>query len=90
MSYGYNDTGWVEMDMYPDDEAFEIFDALVEVTGYDSFALAGDMYGLEARFGDDYENVVTQDMLEKAGHIANYQWWYVRDVLLDRLCEHVL
>ena len=90
MSYGYNDTGWITLDMYPDDEAFEIFDALVQVTGYDSFALGGKGCGLEAYYGDDYENVVTQDMLEEAGKMSNYKWWYVRDVLLDRLCEHTL
>ena len=80
-----------DIDDYIDDtEAMAVFDALVQVTGYDSFALAGDMYGLEARFGDEYEYVVTQDMLEEVGYIANLKWWFARDVMLDRCCEHTL
>ena len=78
-----------EIDDYIDDmDAMAVFDALIEVTGYDSFALAKD--GLEARFGDDYEHVVTHEMLEDAGQIANMQWWYLRDIMLDRCCEHTL
>lgn len=76
-----------ENDDYIDDlDAIDVFNALVQVTGYDSFALDG----LEARFGDDYEHVITQDMLEDAGHITNMQWWYVRDIMLDRCCEFKL
>lgn len=78
-------------DDYIDDiDGMAVFDALVQVTGYDSFALAGNVGGLEARFGDDYEYVVTQEMLEDAGHIANMQWWYVREIMLDRCCEYTL
>lgn len=76
-----------EIDDYIDDtNAMAVFDALVQVTGYDSFALDG----LEAKFGDDYEHVITREMLEEAGHIANMQWWYVRDIMLDRCCEFKL
>jgi hypothetical protein len=75
-------------ELYSDDDAFTIFDALVSVTGYDSFALA--THGLDVYYGEDYEHPITRDILEQASTISNFKWWYVRDVLLDRLCDYKL
>ena len=76
-------------DDYIDDiDAISVFDALVQVTGHDSFALSPDR--LEAMFGDDFEHCVTQEMMADAGRIAHKQWWYVREIMLERCCEYQL
>ena len=65
---------WIEPYQH---EALGVFNRLVEVTGFDSFAIGDDFQTLA--FGDDYEQEVTNQMWDEIGrkeklHSEFVQW----------------
>ena len=71
--------------MYHHDEkdVHDVFDALIEVTGYDSFAESN----LEVYYGDDYEQHVTDAMVTEIADQTGLAVWYVRNILIDDIPE---
>ena len=71
--------------MYHHDEkdVHDVFDALIEVTGYDSFAESN----LEVYYGDDYEQHVTDAMVTEISDETGLAVWYVRNILIDDIPE---
>ena len=71
--------------MYHHDEkdVHDVFDALIEVTGYDSFAESN----LEVYYGDDYEQHVTDAMVTEIADETGLAVWYVRNILIDDIPE---
>jgi len=60
-----------------------VMDALVELTGYDSFAESN----LEIYYGDDYEQHVTDEMVTELSDQTGLAVWYVRNILIDDIPE---
>ena len=60
-----------------------VFDALVELTGHDSFAERD----LEVYYGDDYERHVNDGLVNEISDWVGLQVWYVRNILLDDIPE---
>lgn len=66
-----------------EDDVHNVFDALIEVTGYDSFAESN----LEVYYGDDYEQHVTDAMVTEIADQTGLAVWYVRNILIDDIPE---
>lgn len=66
-----------------EEEGFIVFNELVCITGYDSFC----QRDMEVFFGDDYEHIVTDQMVKVVSKMTNLQEWAVRNIILDDLCE---
>lgn len=56
----------------------KVFNALVVLTDYDSFA----QRGMEVYYGDDYEYMVTDLMYDEISDATGLQVWAVRDYAL--------
>ena len=69
----------------PDDLCFEMFKALAQVTGADSF-YAGEGYN-EAYFGDNLDIMVMQHDYEAASEICGYHLMHIKEVMLEWLVE---
>ena len=68
---------------HDEDDVFAVLDALIEMTGYDSFAERD----LEVYYGDDYERHVDDGMVQELSDETGLQVWYVRNILLDDIPE---
>ena len=66
-----------------EEDVHDVFDALIEVTGYDSFAESN----LEVYYGDDYEQHVTDAMVTEVSDQTGLAVWYVRNILIDDIPE---
>ena len=66
-----------------EEDVHDVFDALIEVTGYDSFAESN----LEVYYGDDYEQHVTDAMVTEIADQTGLAVWYVRNILIDDIPE---
>lgn len=82
MSYDsrYEPTYDEELDR--EEESLKVFNALVVLTDYDSFA----QKGMEVYYGDDYEHKVTDLMYDEISDATDLPVWAVRDYALDA-CE---
>ena len=82
MSYDsrYEPTYDEELDR--EEESLKVFNALVVLTDYDSFA----QKGMEVYYGDDYEHMVTDLMYDEISDATHLPVWAVRDYALDA-CE---
>ncbi len=69
----------------PDDLCFEMFKALAEVTGSDSF-YAGEGYN-EAYYGDNLDIMVTDSDYQAASKICGYHPMHIKEVMLEWLVE---
>ena len=71
--------------MYQHDEhdVMCVFDALVELTGYDSFAERD----LEVYYGCDYEHHVHDGLVNEIADWLGLKVWYVRNILIDDIPE---
>ena len=61
----------------------QVFDAMVTVTDYDSFAEKD----MELFFGDDYEQPITEQMLQVVSRMTGLPVWHVRNIMLDDITE---
>jgi len=66
-----------------EDEVSSVFNELYYITGYDSFC----QRGMEVFYGDDYEHLVTQQMVAVLSKMTGLQEWKVNNIMLDDLCE---
>ena len=71
------------MYQHNEDDVHDVFNALVEETGYDSFAERD----LEVYYGDDYEQHVTDAMVTEISDQTGLAVWYVRNILIDDIPE---
>ena len=69
----------------PDDLCSEMFKALSQVTGADSF-YAGEGYN-EAYFGDNLDIMVMQHDYESASNICGYHPMHIKEIMLEWLVE---
>lgn len=69
--------------LYDENEIYDVYNALVELTGHDCFAEKD----LEIYYGDDYDQHVTDDMVSQLSDETGLQVWYVRNILLDEIPE---
>lgn len=71
--------------MYHNDEhdVTCVMDALVELTGYDSFAERD----LEIYYGCDYEHHVHDSIVNEIADWLGLKVWYVRNILIDDIPE---
>jgi hypothetical protein len=60
-----------------------VMDALVELTGYDSFAERD----LEIYYGCDYEHHVHDGIVNEIADWLGLKVWYVRNILIDDIPE---
>lgn len=60
-----------------------VFSALVSVTDYDSFAEKD----MEVFYGDNYDQPVTEQMLQVVSTMTGLPLWKVRDITLDDCIE---
>ena len=68
---------------HDEDDCYAVFDALVEETGYDSFAERD----LEVYYGCDYEHHVHDSLVSLLSDKTGLAVWYVRNILLDDIPE---
>lgn len=66
-----------------EDDVHNVFDALVELTGYDSFAERD----LEVYYGCDYEHHVHDGIVNEIADWLGLKVWYVRNILIDDIPE---
>jgi hypothetical protein len=71
------------MYQHDEDDVHDVFDALIKLTDYDSFA----EHDLEIYYGDDYEHHVTDQMVEELSGQTGLAVWYVRNILIDDIPE---
>ncbi len=69
----------------PDDLCSEMFKALAEVTGSDSF-YAGEGYN-EAYHGDNLDIIVTDSDYQAASEICGYHPMHIKEIMLEWLVE---
>ena len=86
MSYGYDDTGWVERPEANEEDVLAIYNALRDLTGQDDFAFAD----MEIAYGDDFEHVLDDNQYEHIANVTNFAVWYVRQILLDECCTYTM
>jgi hypothetical protein len=43
---------------------------------------------MEAWYGDDFEDKVTDQQIDSIADMTNLVAWYVRDLILDTCCEY--
>jgi len=72
-------------DERPDDLCSEMFKALAEVTGSDSF-YAGEGYN-EAYYGDNLDIMVTDSDYQAASEICGYHPMHIKEIMLEWLVE---
>ena len=82
MSYDSRYEPTYDEELEREEESLKVFNALVVLTDYDSFA----MKGMEVCYGDDYEHMVTDLMYEEISDATDLPVWAVRDYALDA-CE---
>ena len=68
---------------HDEDDVHDVFDALIKVTDYDSFAEKD----LEVYYGDDYERHVDDAMVAELSDETGLAVWYVRNILIDDIPE---
>jgi hypothetical protein len=68
---------------HDEDDVHNVFDALVELTGYDSFAESN----LEVYYGCDYEHHVHDGIVNEIADWLGLKVWYVRNILIDDIPE---
>lgn len=68
---------------HDEDDFYAVWNALVCMTGYDSFA----EHDLELYYGCDYEHHVDDGMVQELSEETGLQTWYVRNILLDDVPE---
>jgi hypothetical protein len=82
MSYDSRYEPTYDEELVREEESLKVFNALVVLTDYDSFA----MKGMEVYYGDDYEHIVTDLMYDDISDATDLPVWAVRDYALDA-CE---
>ena len=68
---------------HDEDDVHDVFDALIEATGYDSFAERD----LEVYYGCDYEHHVHDGLVNEIADWLGLKVWYVRNILIDDIPE---
>ena len=82
MSYDSRYEPTYDEELAKEEEFIKVFNALVVLTDYDSFA----QKGMEVYYGDDYEHMVTDLMYDEISDATHLPVWAVRDYALDA-CE---
>jgi len=82
MSYDSRYEPTYDEELVREEEFIKVFNALVVLTDYDSFA----QKGMEVYYGDDYEHSVTDLMYDEISDATHLPVWAVRDYALDA-CE---
>jgi len=82
MSYDSRYEPTYDEELAKEEESSNVFNALVVLTDYDSFA----QKGMEVYYGDDYEHMVTDLMYDEISDATHLPVWAVRDYALDA-CE---
>ena len=67
-----------------EEHALAVWNALVSVTEVDSFMFKN----MEAWYGDDFEDKVTDQQVDAIAGMTNLVAWYVRDLILITCCEY--
>ena len=67
-----------------EEHALAVWNALVSVTEVDSFMFKN----MEAWYGDDFEDKVTDQQIDSIAGMTNLVEWYVRDLILITCCEY--
>ena len=82
MSYDSSYEPTYDEELAKEEEFIKVFNALVVLTDYDSFA----QKDMEVYYGDDYERMVTDLMYDEISDATHLPVWAVRDYALDA-CE---
>ena len=82
MSYDSRYEPTYDEELAKEEEFIKVFNALVVLTDYDSFA----QKDMEVYYGDDYEHMVTDLMYDEISDATHLPVWAVRDYSLDA-CE---
>ena len=82
MSYDSSYEPTYDEEFAKEEEFIKVFNALVVLTDYDSFA----QKDIEVYYGDDYEHMVTDLMYDEISDATHLPVWAVRDYALDA-CE---